>query len=909
MRGSPTRIRVLTRLALMLAMALAPVCAAAQGPDGHIVLQALMAPFDTLRPGSIHTIPFRIENQGDSAVTLAERLDAPKGVHIVAGPAGITLKPWETITHLVAVSLSPTAEEGFHELRYSVIAPWWDGTVTVPFPVRIESRKAFSVQLLDGPSTQLAGEDCIVRYLVQNTGNVPVSLYLSATTTADGQADPDSTIIYVRPGEARDMAVRVQSLGDVSSRRQSVVSLTATTVNDSAVTRQASAVIELIPRTSGSGPDPYIRFPMRATVRFAGEESRTGFQGEIAGMGYLGSGEQNRVDLFLRTPNLQNISILGQLDEYRAALQGRWYELVVGDATYSLTPLTEYARYAFGAGGKARFGEVELGGFFNRSRLSAFKQQEIGGFAALSIAPQATMSVQYLGKSEQFESHIASFRTLIEPGPNSQIDGEFARSFTGSDYDDAYSLRLSGRTKVVLYELRYVMAGPGYTGYYRDTDHRSATVVVYPWDLLRLEAYYRDEDRNLDRNPALYAAPRQKYIQAGAGFGNYLTVLYKTSSFVDQLEPKNFDRQDNTVLLRSGYDAWDMTFLAEAEFGRIAERVFDTSGPYRRVMLFAGIFPWIGHQYGVNLEYFRDLQFLTGESIDRVAATLSGRVSIGGHTWVDANLHLSRTISEPRQTFSILEGGVTHELPYGHSVSLHGRYAEYSPSFAGSETAFLVEYSVPFGVPVSRNTAVGSLTGRVVSEETGLGIEGALVSLAGQVVATDESGRFEFPGLPPGPHHMTVDLSTLPPGSMLAGSGANQVVVTGGEDREIELRTMRSVSFGGTVILAAVDSAGDESKIPSGLSDSGIQAGVVVEAVSGDLLVRRLSDQWGKFEFRDMRPGVWVVRIAGGEVPDGRRSEKEAYHLSLAAGERQTLDIRLIPKKKVIQIFDGGVLK
>ena len=120
---------------------------------------------------------------------------------------------------------------------------------------------------------------------------------------------------------------------------------------------------------------------------------------------------------------------------------------------------------------------------------------------------------------------------------------------------------------------------------------------------------------------------------------------------------------------------------------------------------------------------------------------------------------------------------------------------------------------------------------------------------------------------------------------------------------------MRSVSFGGTVILAAPDSAGAADSAQSGLTDAGVQAGVVLEAVNGDLLVRRLSDQWGTFEFRDMRPGVWILRVAGGEIPDGHRAEQDAYHLSLRAGERQTVDIRLIPKRKVIRILDGGVLQ
>ena len=909
MRDEPTRIRVLLRLALTIAMALVPICAAAQEPEARLFLQALVAPFDTLRPGSIQTLPFRIENRGDSAVSVTDRLDAPRGWNAVTGTPGLTLKPGESVTRLVSVSLSATAEEGIHEIRYTVIPAGMAGSVTLPLPVRVAVRKGFSVQFLDGPTMLLAGETALVRFILQNSGNIPVSLYLGATTSGSGQAVPDSTMIYVRPGEARDVSVRVHSPEQSQSRQHTLVSLSATVVNDSAITRQATTVIEVVPRTSPEGPDPYVRFPMRATLRYAGEEARSGFQGELAGMGYFGSGQQDRFDLFIRTPNLQDISILGQLDEYRAALQGPWYDVVVGDAAYSLSPLTEYSRFAFGGGGRVELGDVELGGFYNRSRLAAFRQEEVAGFAALSVTPQARLSLQYLGKAEQFESSIVSFRTLIEPSEYSQIDGEFARSITGGRTEDAYSLGLRGRTTVVLYDLRYVMAGPDYTGYYRDTDHRTATIVVTPWKLLRLEGYYRDEDRNLDRNPALFAAPRQKFLQAGAGYGNYLTVLYKTSNLVDQLSPKKFDRQDNTVLLRSGHTMRDVTLLGEAEFGRIAERVFETSGPYRRIMLFAGVYPWSGHQYGVNFEYYRDLQIQTGAPIDRIATSLNGRVAIGGHTWIDGNVHLSRTISEPRQTYSILEGGIMHELPFGHSVGVRGRYAEYSPSLINSETAFLLEYSVPFGVPVSRRTTVGSLTGRMINDETGLGVAGALISVGGQVMATDESGHFDFPGLPPGPHHLTVDMSTLPKGTMLAGSGANQVVVTGGEDREIELRTMRSVSFGGTVILAAPDSAGAADSAQSGLTDAGVQAGVVLEAVNGDLLVRRLSDQWGTFEFRDMRPGVWILRVAGGEIPDGHRAERDAYHLSLRAGERQTVDIRLIPRRKVIRILDGGVLQ
>jgi hypothetical protein len=204
---------------------------------------------------------------------------------------------------------------------------------------------------------------------------------------------------------------------------------------------------------------------------------------------------------------------------------------------------------------------------------------------------------------------------------------------------------------------------------------------------------------------------------------------------------------------------------------------------------------------------------------------------------------------------------------------------------------------------------VGSLSGNLVDDETGLGVSGVLISAGGQVAATDESGRFTFPGLRPGLHQITVDLSSLPTGTIVAGAGSHQIVVAGGEEREVELRTVRSVSFGGSVILAESDSVAGTDSVQSALRDMATQPGVVVEATSGDLVVRRLSDRWGKFEFRDMRAGVWVLRVSSGEVPSGRRPEKEAYHLSLRPGERQSIDIRLVPKKKIIQILDGGELR
>ena len=132
MRNEPTRIRVLLRLALTIAMALAPICAAAQEPEARLFLQALVAPFDTLRPGSIQTLPFRIENRGDSTVSVTDRLDAPHGWNVVTGTPGLTLKPGESVTRLVSVSLSATAEEGFHEIRYTVIPVGMEGSVTLP---------------------------------------------------------------------------------------------------------------------------------------------------------------------------------------------------------------------------------------------------------------------------------------------------------------------------------------------------------------------------------------------------------------------------------------------------------------------------------------------------------------------------------------------------------------------------------------------------------------------------------------------------------------------------------------------------------------------------------------------------------------------------------------------------------
>ena len=129
-------------------------------------------------------------------------------------------------------------------------------------------------------------------------------------------------------------------------------------------------------------------------------ETEKGFQAELAGRGTLDEQGTKQIDFLFRGPDLEEISFLGERDDYRLSYETEKYDVHLGDRGYSLSPLTELYRYGRGAEGRLNLGRFALGAYREESRWLEPKEEQTAAHVGYRINENYQIGLNYLKKNE-----------------------------------------------------------------------------------------------------------------------------------------------------------------------------------------------------------------------------------------------------------------------------------------------------------------------------------------------------------------------------------------------------------------------------------------------------------------------------------------------------------------------------
>jgi len=154
------------------------------------------------------------------------------------------------------------------------------------------------------------------------------------------------------------------------------------------------------------------------------------------------------------------------------------------------------------------------------------------------------------------------------------------------------------------------------------------------------------------------------------------------------------------------------------------------------------------------------------------------------------------------------------------------------------------------------------------------------------------------------------------------------VEVVGGETTSIEFGVIPAANVRGTVVVVPSNGNGDGNGAnhngngtngnggfvvgepgnnnarhePTGL------ANVLVELANGDEILRRATDQRGRFLFDALRPGQWRLRIYDHNLPPYHYLETPEQDLTLEPGQALDITVRVLPRVRQIRIIDEGTI-
>ncbi len=87
------------------------------------------------------------------------------------------------------------------------------------------------------------------------------------------------------------------------------------------------------------------------------------------------------------------------------------------------------------------------------------------------------------------------------------------------------------------------------------------------------------------------------------------------------------------------------------------------------------------------------------------------------------------------------------------------------------------------------------------------------------------------------------------------------------------------------------------------IEDHGLR-NTIVELRNTSEIRRTLTDSRGHFEFEQLRPAEWTLKINSGNLPEYHYLEKDTFKVNLKSGERKEISAKVLPRKRRIRIID-----
>ena len=905
----------------------------------------LAAPNDrsrTFRPGEIVTFCVIASHQPGAAFPVVEELQHPPGWSPMFSPEVYTLEPAADQHRLLAVAIPANTLAGEYSLTYRA---WPQDRKSlarkVHIPVTVGQEQALALAVVEAPGAVIAGEAYRVGVDLMNRGNVALEVETSVFSSDRFAFDEPPSSWSIAPGGSETLWITVQARDDLTRSIRHHVRVTARIRNADQNREFVENILTEVLPPVGTGPDPFVRLPLRLTVGGVTEEGRSSWQGELVGSGPLDERGRRRLELLLRAPGNRNESaFFGKREEYRARYTSPQFTLDVGDHYFGLSRLSN--NFSYGRGATLRFQperHTKLGLHWSsdpvdsrRRRWGAYLRGQLGG----RLWAKAGFLEQTNGLTSNEDGRIYSLESGLALSRHEIVQVEVAlhdQEETGPTGDDqAYRVVLRSerdRRRVILERIR---AGKGFGGYYQDYEQTSGLLQWQHSRHLRSHfSFQRSGDLERDRGD-------QGLDQGG------FTYRPVDSPRSYSLEGRHAFLKPGAGSSEPGYDETSLRANASLMRGRQSLNAFLELGRQRgygrsdtksitRFSLLANLA--LSRRASVYLQgQLSDRDDLGGGLLGSgsyLSASVNWRprkrVRLSVRT--SANNLSSRVRRETFQLDSTLKAGLSDRL----DLEIRARY--YDSEFEKGRSGVRVALTRGLGVPVRRRSSVGGVEGRVFSADIqgAPPLPGVIVRLNDLATLTSANGSFFFPAVKPGAYRLSIDQSSLGLNRAPRSRLPVTLNVQGGKTSRVEIEIVRVASLRGKVTVFAsgavldtedtVDTdpataaseiylegtASQTISLHSGaervLRPSHGLANILVELSDGTAVLRRYSNAAGDFDFTDLTPGHWTLKVYEAGLPPYHVLEQQQMNFLLKPEDTVEVELRVIPRLRTIRILEN----
>jgi len=879
----------------------------AQEVDVYLVNQeAIIA-----KPGKVTTVVINISNESTANLKVQPKFFYPKKWSSITDTAVFEIKSKSKSTKLLSFFVPNQTPTENYELAFELEEVRTKKRLqSLSFSVQVKEIVNISIKGIEAPDFVIAGENIHAKFIVRNFGNSEQTILL--TPYSCDLIGPER--IVLPPNTIQIIEVAASTISELRKVSRKSFRLEGRTSTDNPTQAHAYLHSRVIPNANEEINDGK-QLPSYVRLSYIGHNRNnvgysSGWQGELYTQGSLDEAGKNNLELKLQGPNQFNISSLGLYDEYYAKFETPNYKLHIGDKTYSLSPLTEYARNGRGIEASIQQNHFEAGGFFHRPRFFPTITNEIGVYARHHINQKNTISLNYLHKNyenSEVPASLVSLHSRFALLKNTIIETEVSKGDHGRESGYAGYFRVeSSSLKKLRLSSTILYASQDFPGYFTNTWYYTGSANFSITRKISAFANVYQDERNAARDTLYATAPFSKQYQGGLNFRfstkTQIRASVSQNELKDLLPSKKFHRLNQSVKLQINQSIRSLQLSSAIEYGRTQNFLNPEGQEYSRLFrTYLNLNYQLSHRH--NFRGF--VQFLENNDFNnlnrqQIIYGISGNSKITKSTYLRFQYQNNFEIEEYYRDRNLFELHFTQKIKRQHEISLSGRYALQRQTVNSGDFSVAAHYKYNFGIPLEGKKKQSALLGQIFNTGSD-SVEGIVLYLNGKTAITNSEGQFKFRSLAPGKYYLLLDQTTLALHQIPDVPTPIEVEIIEGQDTNLSFGLTTSATISGHLDIIPkklLTSSGKKNNLE-------LPGPLLIELTDGEDSFRQITEPDGSFIFSGLRPGKWTLNIIYNDLFKHFSLDEETFELELKPGQKEDIQIRLRKKERKIKFLQS----
>jgi len=867
--------------------------------NGDLDIQLIKKSKIELTPGSSSCIAVMLINNSETARELHLKVIVPHNWSQITNYSSVFLEKASKKLKIFSFYIQESTKVGDYTIEIEAYEKSENTKIgSVKIPVYVKPRYEILAKVAKAPEYVFSGDTMNVQFMIQNLSNVEANI----KAVIINKNEPEIRNFTIASDSLIFTTVSASTVKEIIQYTRNSVSLTATIIENPETTSNISYIFDVIPSTKTQF-DCYNRIPVKISGLLVTDnqlgDRKSGAMFDIKGGGIISKKKNRKVDFHFRGPNRQGNPILGQTDEYYVKYSSGNSKIVIGDNSYRLTDLTEGSRNGRGIEYQHKFKKISVGSFINYPRFYPDIKRVFSFFGSYSSSKKLRLNAGVLNKSFVTDSTALLITISGEANPFSwgNIKFEYASGMANGKMTKAYSTALKVKYSRHRLFFNYTTADKDFPGYLSNSRYISSGLSTLILRKINLSVNYNLNHFNFALDTMYANAPFSNNLNFTLGYAlNYkhnISIGVRMSGREDMGTPKQFNYKENTVRITLNskvkrlrikvYGAMGKTKnllqLKEGELTDVLNANLTLQYKINKNLFISSFVSYVGSQQYLRDDYTR--LFYGG----KINANWKKRMTIIFQYQNDYEL------VEYYKNRSLLALKVNYKKNNKHEIGASVNYNLRKSSINNTQLTASLNYTYTLNIPVSRKEDIGSLQGKVINKGVD-NVEGIIFTLAGNIAITDKNGEFDFPFVKTGTHFLFMDNSKSGLNSIAETPGPYKIEIMPGEQYSFEVSLTKSGKISGTILIEEDENKDKEGFIPVKEELKNL----IIEAGNGNETYRVFTKNDGTFNFNDLRPGQWKVKVYDRGIPKGYKLETDEYNINLTS--EQEKNFKVIIKKK-----------